>query len=444
MLLLVISNRDYANSLIWLTNDIINMVEKCIFCENPATLTCNCRIPLTLLCNNHAETHRSNNFFTHNLQPYPFIVRPECKATLLNKLTELININQEQQTRLFQSSEVQLGKISNFLNELCENLGEIVQEHIRTLKIHENELIKLKSEVESFSSVKLNEYLTPLEKSLLDSDFLNSLIKTISPDRVEFKDFKSQDYLELIPSNVFTLLSGYNYMVNIEKEGIQVVDNEKKMKNFGSNGIENASFLKVSEDALIITGGDDSEKLSFEFNIKTDSFTNLPLLNVPRKCHSMAWIDGYPAVLGGKCIDGNPLSSVEILKGNSWIAQPNLKLKHARENFTAFNHFNQVFVAGGAECYLEVYKDGIWNCFNLNMSGLLWGGRIPAIYGYGRLIVFGNNLRFLKLHFDSLTGEIDEGEEIKGRNFSCGFKVKAGKVQFIQDHKIVSTNIILN
>lgn len=417
------------------------MEENCIFCENPATLACNCRIPLTLLCEDHADTHKSNDFFPHNFQPYPFIVKKECKDTLLNKLEELKNINQDQQICLYKSSELQIEKIENLLNTLIVDLGELVNEHIKTLKIHESELKNLITKVESLSTIKVNEYLTPLERSLLDSDFLNTLILTMSADMVKFKEFKSQDFLELIPSNVFTLLSGYNFMVNLQKAGIQVVDNEKNMKNFESNGIENASFLKVSDDALIITGGDDSEKLAFEFNIKTESFTNLPLLNFPRKCHSMAWIEGYPAVLGGKCIKGNQLSSVEILKGSSWIVQPNLKLKHTRDTFTALNYLNQVFVAGGAECYLEVYKEGIWSCFNFNMSGLLWGGRIPAVYGYGRLIVFGNNLRFIKLNFETLTGVIDEGEEIKGENFSYGFKVKNDKIQFIQDYKIVSTYI---
>lgn len=417
-----------------------NMEDQCFYCEKEASNVCYCKIPMILVCEEHLGTHLSSTYFSHNVQSFPFKALPDSKNLILNKINELINSNKEQQNILYRYSEENIQKLNELLIQINAKICESVNVYIENLKNHEADLVRLKCKIESLTIIKPKEYMTPLEKGLLNHEYMKSLISSLSDGEVEFKDPDVSDFLKLIPSNVFPMLSGYNFIVNLQEGGFQVYNKDKVLKNFEPDSCINSSFLKVSQESLIISGGTNSERLALEFNIDKGNYIDLPIMNFERISHSMAWIDGYPAVLGGKTSENENLSSVEILKGNVWEVT-NKSMNHKRANFTAINYVDQVFVVGGNECLLEVYRNERWHCIDLVLNGNFWPTRLPALYGYGHLMIFGTKLNLIKLDFNSLTGQVPE--ENQDGNLSTDLKIKRNKLQFIQNSKIASIVITL-
>ena len=74
--------------------------------------------------------------------------------------------------------------------------------------------------------------------------------------------------------------------------------------------------MPISPDSVLITGGRNSMGLTYEINLKNIGIQHDPILEIKRANHAMAWIDGFPAVIGGENDEGIKINSVELLKGN--------------------------------------------------------------------------------------------------------------------------------
>lgn len=129
--------------------------------------------------------------------------------------------------------------------------------------------------------------------------------------------------------------------------------------------------LQISENEIIITGG--SEKnASFLLNVEKQSLDKLANVNIGRKLHAMAWIDTFPAVIGGLVENMGAVGYVEVLKNNQWVQVSPLLCN--RYGHAATFHDNKTWVVGGAknnqegEENIEVYEKNNWSVIKIQAT----------------------------------------------------------------------------
>lgn len=107
-----------------------------------------------------------------------------------------------------------------------------------------------------------------------------------------------------------------------------------------------------------------------------------------RMFHSMTWINGFPAVIGGH--DGNgTINSVEIYKNTGW--EENSQINIARHSFTSICSDRVVWIIGGLDqSYLdslERYKKGAWQVVGIKLPRPLAAVGLCFLEDY--LVLFG-------------------------------------------------------
>lgn len=149
-------------------------------------------------------------------------------------------------------------------------------------------------------------------------------------------------------------------------------------KNFLKSG-ENKQYylvdwdsrcLQISEKEIIITGGC-NKNASYLLNIEKNSLDTLADMGYGRKLHAMAWIDTFPAVIGGFVENAGAVQSVEVFKNSQWVQISPLQYK--RYGHAATFHDNKTWVVGGAkstsegEETIEVFEKTTWKTLNIQL-----------------------------------------------------------------------------
>ena len=128
--------------------------------------------------------------------------------------------------------------------------------------------------------------------------------------------------------------------------------------------------------------------LAYVFDIEKLTLEHYPVMEIGRKNHAMAWIDGRPAVLGGEDSRRKTIKGVEVLEFNRWVKKPSMIEK--RSGHTACTTQKLTFVVGGNNSRtVEVFDNKVWSMLNIEFPS---PRSYPAIFNNGNLIFFvGNN-----------------------------------------------------
>jgi hypothetical protein len=336
------------------------------------------------LCDAHKGEHENTPSAFHDFKEIPLMVNKNSREILMKKIAELIEKNVKSQKEINDNAEKYFTEIFNLLNELPDRFRSIIEEKLEFLNKQLEELEKFQKCLDKVKVITPKNFYTPLEKALIDPLFMEELIEMTSESEVVFKTVHLDRLLTVIPSNFSHIFSHYNYLADLNNGSIRINSQKHKSIQKLEMDLHDSGILKVSSCSVLITGGENREKLAFELDFVKDQRFNAPLLNSQRILHAMAWVDGYPAVIGGN--DGfDDLDSIEVLTGNKWQIRVEV-MKYHRKSFVAINHFDMVFVAGGG-LNPEVYSNQVWKEIVLNVT--LEAGHLTMFYTNERLLLFG-------------------------------------------------------
>ena len=107
-------------------------------------------------------------------------------------------------------------------------------------------------------------------------------------------------------------------------------------------------FLNIGNQRLLFTGGgisrDDWYNHCFVLDAITEEIAEYSLLQNARMWHSMAWIEGNPAVIGGDSMNKG-IASVEVLIAGKWVEGSPINLP--RSSHVSLNTSQAVLTMGG-------------------------------------------------------------------------------------------------
>jgi hypothetical protein len=169
------------------------------------------------------------------------------------------------------------------------------------------------------------------------------------------------------------------------KETLDIHDvyNDKKYIYKNEKLLKSSRFLCM-KDKILGTGGVSKGAQAFYLTVPKLTIKELPNLNTARYWHTMGYIDGFPAVIGGledNEDEENALDSVEVLKKNKWEKYSNLN--KARSNPSCSWVDKCTYVLGGS--YYDnnklFFQDGIekwdgkeWTLLDLKLDQLFKPG----------------------------------------------------------------------
>lgn len=194
---------------------------------------------------------------------------------------------------------------------------------------------------------------------------------------------------------------------------IQIVNLESSTKK----KIKSEVFSKTSRtlcigNSIILTGGRIEGRQVYEISLKTYELKKIQSLNFGRYWHSMGFIDGNPAVIGG--VEGEKknkksLRSVEVFKSGKWTVYPPLNISRANTSCSWYN--SKTFVLWGSTYKngdigfrkdLEIFESNSWNTISCSISSfynsaslalsstsiLILGGLIENDFPYNKVYLF--------------------------------------------------------
>ena len=309
------------------------------------------------------------------------------------------------------------------VNSLKDEAEEIIKEisyHMRSIITHvESQALStqkslqlfisfcedLVSKISSFpSTLPEKQFCPPLESLLLNE---NPQISDLKGPELSIQDSYSNPFRLQIPT-LAHLCSAYNYIVTIANTDLQVQrpSYSNTFQTLAANIDPTSRWLPVAEDTVMFTGGTKWENLCGSVNFRYETSELLAKMNEGRYKHCMAWINGFPAVMGGISSENNSLllDSVEIFQGQ-WKLHS--RMNYTRCNLTAVNCIDRVYVMGGNSAYdsdslvdiIETFRES-WEviqvrlpepCSNVGMIGI--GGEI-LLFGGKNNKKLGDIIRF--------------------------------------------------
>lgn len=409
------------------------MEGKCYLCNAQAEYVCFCRFPITLICNDHIQEHESCPIGIHDLKNYPMLINEKSRELILNRINELIEDNKKIQNDIKEKGEREFAKIYDMLNEISEKFNDIIYKKLEILQNQLTEMNTLHTKISSLQSISPKSFFCPFEKSLLDPIYMESLISSTSSYSCKFKTINLEKLISLTPSNLFSSLSQFSFLADLQDNLIRIKSKESPLIfNIDVNLPSSSRLFKLSSSSVLITGGANFDRLAFELDFKDSKKINLPVLNFPRQEHAMAWVDNMPAVLGGT--DGvKALDSVEVFSGFKWEVVA--AMKRQRLGLVATNHLDMVFVVGGHQS-LEFYSNKTWKEIHIAPSIQIYPKSL--FYSNNNLIVLGLNKSYsIEVNFESSEGKLEEIEidAIQPGLISKDLVYHKGMFKFIHNQK---------
>lgn len=372
---------------------------ECSICRNPATYICRCRRPATYFCGRDLEVHKKQSAsLNHKSSPYPILPSKESKNILLDHIENLCKDSQNQIENLNIKTDEIKEFLANNLHSLLENLSKCCDEKGTKLLGFIQDMRDLSKYIRNLDIIDVKDFYTPLENALLNVDEARRLASEMEGPLILYPQFLAHKLFMMKTSNVYHLIGNYNFLVHLSDSRIQYKYPDGEIETQVCENLSSTSrALKVSENSLVITGGDNIPQCALIINKENSFIDNLSLLEKPRKNHAMVWINNKPAVLGGE----NPMhpgkghevyNSVEIFESNSWVRfTPMCK---ARNKPTACNYLDKVYVFGGFDHNeihvksIEVLEDNIWKevlLDNSNFPNITVP--VPVIYSHSNLVL---------------------------------------------------------
>ena len=298
---------------------------KCKYCFEPARYFCTCTTPNIIFCKVHLEVHE-NLIGDHKISTYKNLIGDHKISTYKN---ESLKVNlQTKKTlirKIFQVKRETREKTEEILADFSEKIIKL-QKNIDLTVEKLNNFMKTCDQVVqaicSIDAIPINKINSPLE-SILVSDDISELMFEITPPVITYSD----GFYLYTPSTF--PLSLYNYAdLRIDFFRYPLTINiHPQHKDISNKRLDSSSrFLNIGKGRLLITGGKEINGFlttqCFVLNVITEEITEYPPLTIGRHWHSMAWIEGNPAVIGGASMKKSlkkSISSVEVLKSGEWI-----------------------------------------------------------------------------------------------------------------------------
>lgn len=248
------------------------------------------------------------------------------------------------------------------------------------------------TEIFSVNTISLKKFYCPLESLLLFED-IEGIIKKIKAPTIEISGIsefpKMFTYIPTtFPQMLFNFSEtgiAYPYI----EGSVQILNPDKIIRKMKFHCWQRCLSLKNNK--ILFTGGCDElngTRDAFVLDIESELIIELPHLRVPRKAHSMAWINGFPSVIGGYT-QRKWMKSVEIFKDNAWVKIESLNMPRSGAASTSF--LNTTWVIGGYNNdelnSIEKYEGKRWNLLEIKLPFYYEGIGLCCIDSY--FLIFG-------------------------------------------------------
>ena len=354
----------------------------CIHCGLSAAYICSCPTQNCYFCRIHLElhelttvSHRSKNYLQETQIPNPISKEKIIKAIHKLKTNTIANKN------------IIIGEIgSNIL--LQENDQSLVLDQLSTFIILCENII---DDIEKIQQIPIRPYYNPLEAALISQEIEYFINKFDSP-ALKFEQNKYFYIPSVFPHFLYNYAHCTTGMPSSSELKIHPINKIIVNEDFDWS----SRFLQLNSNKLLITGGlTYNDTNCFVLNIATEQLTQIKKMNIDRKWHGMAWIDGNPAVIGG--FNGfSEIRSVEVLKDSQWVNASDINI--ARDNLKAISFRNTVYIFGGAgngfdEEFpvrldsIEKYENSKWTVLNIKLNQGLSSSCLVCV-GF-HILVFG-------------------------------------------------------
>ena len=212
---------------------------------------------------------------------------------------------------------------------------------------------------------------SPLESVLMSSEINNVLQQIVSPDIYIEKCIPEISYSASdFPSYLYNYTDKtITYSGNTIDVSASVSSNELTNVNHYRCPLSNFCCLNAGNDKIIITGGNQA----FTLNLIDNSIISIPDIQYDRHNHTMAWVEGYPSVIGGTR-GSSYFTQVEILKDNEWLEISPLNV--GRDCLTSTSGHKNTWVLGDIPgstdniLSIEVYGEKLWKLVEITTTTL--------------------------------------------------------------------------
>ena len=284
------------------------MEEICSHCDAKANYSCLCTDPRTFICKQHINFHECipGDHYLKNLAPRFKKVDPSSKKTLVEKI---------QAIRL--EAKSQKLSITNYSLEMMRKLNSQAKSSINRLNNFIQTCEDVIKQICSIIVIPLKTTYTPLESMLLSSSSSNWISGEISGPTIFIPT--PNVAISYSPSNFPSILYNYSdYTIDCSEKSLHIDYVGNTSPKTVSHNLSNACCLNVGNGKVILCAGREAYYLNIYNHSDESSITKIPPMNYARFNHTMTWIEGCPAVIGGNNGTSN-ITEVEILKDNKWI-----------------------------------------------------------------------------------------------------------------------------
>lgn len=331
----------------------------CFLCSKNAEFVCKCFKGPCYMCPLHVSDHLRLNS-DHNVKQIGLgngLFNPEIKLKLIRRIIEI-------KSKTKSNIDIALNYTTSIISKIMEKFSQFNKNMIGFIESCD-EAIKYITNMSDEIAVK--KYYIPLESFLMGQS--PELINRISEPRINLIPFE-ENFIEYsasaFPMCLFEYCSNATALLSETKIIYNNGTYERKKK---LNNNPDGRLLSVQENLVMYTGSCILSNNTFIIDLSSGIINKLPSLNKRRLKHAMTWIDGYPAVIGGKN-NKDSIADVEVFKDNCWMNYPSLNIM--RSNFSAASVFSKVFVFGGI-CLnnplsnIEMFENRCWNVLPIEL-----------------------------------------------------------------------------
>ena len=350
----------------------------CVICSKQSKYYCTCKTPHINFCGIHLADHEYSpgHHRISLLYPNTLPVNASTKLQLLDKLNEVSSSSKLQITKLLYSCSEAILTIEAHTAHAIENLQKFILLCNR-----------IADSIQSMETIERKLMYSPLESALLSNDSSN-FIENITGPVISYSETNLPQYSPSLFPHFF-----YNYTdLSLGHSKVNTINIYPDNATISVGPKTAFRCLNIGNRKILITGGEIQEKLPGNVacivEINTWNATELAPMKNSRMFHSMTWINGFPAVIGGH--DGNgTINSVEIYKNTGW--EENSQINIARHSFTSICSDRVVWIIGGLDqSYLdslERYKKGAWQVVGIKLPRPLAAVGLCFLEDY--LVLFG-------------------------------------------------------
>lgn len=356
---------------------------KCSYCLNDAEYSCKCTYNLSYMCSKHLENHYKikGNHEMNQIRVKNILINYEMKENLVDRI-QLLKVKAKLDlSETISHTNNAITKISNDLRKFTKYMRGFMKSCDDTINYIE----------ELHGKVHEKEFYSPLESILIKQE--SEILNTIHGPEINLSPF-NQKIIECTPSSFPHCLFQYcSKALSFSSKKEIIYKDDKSETKITTNFDWAGRLFTLGRDLAIFTGGEPASNSVNVINLKSQIVYSLSPMQQKRKWHAMAWIDGYPAVIGGhdevKCLD-----VVEVYKNGDWEKYPPLTSK--KDSCSAISCLSKVYVFGGHISYgdsskrlegIERYENGSWDVLfvklfsSMTSLGLFASGTYIIIFG---------------------------------------------------------------